>query len=477
MRLAQDPAGRSSKRKDSLNTANPQTAAQLTTELEVRESVMSLLLGSLMALVISQQLFAMPLSLGPGLSVENALLYVVAGTLAFKIAVQRNIRYELRGFHTCFAVLLIYAALSIPAAALVGNYWGYKPLVAVISYKSRLFDQFIFFAVFFYGLRNTRSAVGVLKALLLMTAIANLVAILDAYGVVDAAGLIEREDGRAQGVMGESNQSAAFNATFLPGLVALAFMTRGPMRLVWIGGFAVSAAAMMISASRGGLLAVIVATLWGLFYFRRFISGRSIVTAAAIGAVILAIVLPIMASKYGLLLFNRLVDDSTNSNLAGASSGRLEIWAGALAVMTDSPLSFLTGFGWDAYNAMPFRYATHNHYLALWFDLGLVGLFCGVAVLVGSIGIAGRAAPTASTANRAILIAFAIGALAITIAAFFVNLFTPWLWFWAYAGLALRIAANSQRIAHSATAKAVTSKLSMKDPFGWLGAPPQGTHR
>ncbi len=446
-------------------------------EPDAREGVIGFLLGCLMALVIAQQLFAMPLSLGAGLSVENALLYVAAGALAFKIAVQRNIRFELRGLHVCFAVVLIYAALSIPAAALIGGYWGYRPIGAVIAYKSRLFDQFVFFAVFFYGLRSTRSAVQVLKAVLLMTAIANFVAILDAYGFVDAAGLVEREDGRAQGVMGESNQSAAFNAAFLPGLVALAFMTRGPARLLWIGGFAVSAAALTISASRGGFVAIMLASLWGLYVFRRYISGRAILTATTVGALILAIVLPIMASKYGLLLVNRIVDDSTNSNLAGVSSGRLSIWSGALAVMSNSPLSFFTGFGWDVYNAMPFRYATHNHYLALWFDLGLLGLVYGTALLVLPIRIAMRAAPLAPASYRPLLIAFAIGTLAIAIAAFFVNLFTPWLWLWAYAGLAMRIAVNAQRAASGAGSTAAPIATPHRDPFGWLGASAQGLQR
>jgi O-antigen ligase len=441
---------------------------------------MSLLLASLMALVVAQQLFAMPMSLGPGMSVENALLYVVAGALAFKIAVQRNLRFELRGLHMCFAVLLIYTALSIPAAALIADYWGYRPLAAIIAFKARMFDQFVFFAVFFYGLRSSQSALNVLKALLLMTAIANLVALLDAWGIVEAAGLVERDDGRAQGVMGESNQSAAFIASFLPGLAAFAFMTRGFTRLVWIAGLVISGAAMTISASRGGFLSTIVAVICGLFYFRRYISGRAIMTAAAIGAVILAIVLPIIASKYGWLLVNRIVDDSTSSNLAGASSGRLGIWSGALSVMAESPLSFFTGFGWFAYDAMPFRFATHNHYLSLWFDLGLVGLIYGTALLVFAMRIATRAVQFAPAAYRPVLMSFAIGTLAISIATFFVNLYTPWLWFWAYAGLALRIAANALSAHAESTATARSANIAAtakQDPFGWVSPAAQGTHR
>ena len=57
-----------------------------------------------------------------------------------------------------------------------------------------------------------------------------------------------------------------------------------------------------------------------------------------------------------------------------ASSGRTEIWLNLLATMFASPITFITGFGWDVYWSMPFRFSPHNHYLALWFNLGLVGL-------------------------------------------------------------------------------------------------------
>ena len=440
---------------------------------------MSLLLASLMALVIGQQLFALPLSLAPGLSVDNALLYVVAAALAFKFAVQRNFRFELRGLHICFGLLIGYAALSIPAVWIMQPFDGYKALPAIISFKSRLLDHFVFFAVFFYGLHSTRSAMGVLKALLLMTALANLVALLAAWGFVEAPGLIDRDDGRIQGVMGESNQSAAFIAAFLPALVAMAFATRGPARLLWIGGVAASAAAMTISASRGGFLATILSTAWGLFYFRRYVSGRSIAIASAVGAVGVMILVPVIASRYGFLLFSRVVEDTTSSDLAGASSGRLDIWATALTAMAQSPLSFVTGFGWNAYDAMPFRYNTHNHFVSLWFDLGLVGLIAGTALLITSMRIAMRAAPHAADAYRPTLMAFAIGALAITIATFFVNLYTPWLWFWAYAGLALRIAANVYRErAHVGRPEVLRKGPAVtKDPFGWIGSAAPGAGR
>jgi len=140
----------------------------------------------------------------------------------------------------------------------------------------------VYFAVFFYGLQQSRSAFNVLKIVFVLMIAANLIALLDAWGYVEAAGLVEREDGRAQGVMGESNQSAAFIAAFLPGLAGLALMSTGISRLFWIGGTFVAVAAMLISASRGAVVALFLAGVWALVLFRQYISGRVVAGALAI---------------------------------------------------------------------------------------------------------------------------------------------------------------------------------------------------
>lgn len=450
------------------------TSSQVIVDSEpanARESGMSLLLAGLMALLAAERLFALPLSMGPGLSLENALLYVVAGTLAFKIGVQRNFRFELRELHVCFVILLAYATLSIVAASLVVQYPGYGLIKSVISLKSRWVDQFVYFLVFFYGLQYSRSAYNVLKMVVLITVIANAIALLDTFGYIEAAGLEERDDGRIQGVMGESNQSAAFIASFLPALTAFALLAMGWRRLVWIAGLIVTSAAMIISASRGGFLAVIVSSIWGMVRFRRHVSARSVLSAVALAVLVLVVSLPFILAEYGWLLTNRIVGDTTSSDMVGASSGRLDIWANAFATMTKSPVTFLSGFGWNVYNTMPFRLAPHNHYVALWFDLGLVGLVCGAALLVIVARAAASAVPFATEKYRPVLIAFAIGTVAIGFATFFVDLYTPWLWFWAYAGLVMRIAVNTWAQARVQTTVATapqTPQQPVRDPFGWV---------
>ncbi len=432
---------------------------------------MSFLLAALMSLIVAEKLFALPLSFGPGLSVENALLYVVLAALLFKMAVQRTFYFELRELHICFAVLVAYAAMSIVAAAVIVQYPGYRALRAVIGLKARLVDQFVFFAVFFYGLQQSRSALGVLKVVFVLMIGANLVALLDAWGYLDAAGLVAREDGRAQGVMGESNQSAAFIASFLPGLAGFALMSSGLSRLFWTGGTFVAATAMLISASRGGLVAIALASIWALLRFKQYVSTRSIMGVIGTGLLAVAVVLPFVASRYGELLMTRFIGDSSSVDMVDVSSGRLDIWLGAFSRMAQTPVTFLSGFGWNVYDAMPFRLAPHNHYVALWFDLGLVGLVSGTALLVLAVRAALNALGRVDSQYRTVLMSFATGTVAIAIATFFVDLYTPWLWFWAYAGLVMRIAVNAQAGAREQAKQALAAgqPAAKADMFGWVG--------
>src|SRR5690606_14274631 len=97
--LERGPIGRQRKPMNAIATQALQPAA------EPGERGMILLLVGLMTLVSAQMLLALPLSLGPGLSAENALLYVVFGALALRIGVGGNFQLELRGLHLCFVIL------------------------------------------------------------------------------------------------------------------------------------------------------------------------------------------------------------------------------------------------------------------------------------------------------------------------------------------------------------------------------------
>jgi O-antigen ligase len=121
---------------------------------------------------------------------------------------------------------------------------------------------------------------------------------------------------------------------------------------------------------------------------------------------------------------------------------------------------------------MALQYATHNHYLHLWFNLGLVGLACGTYLLFSGIGRARRASLQAAPPYRGQLIAFVLGGVGIATAVFFVDLHQPWYYFWMYAGVVMRLVLLVQRKpakvpVTSASEVPLRLPTSRRDPYGW----------
>src|SRR5262249_48794895 len=154
--------------------------------------------------------------------------------------------------------------------------------------------------------------------------------------------------------------------------------------------------------------------------------------AAWVLAAVVVLVVVMSFSKYGGLLTERVFGQTRNIDATEASSGRTEIWLNLFATMATQPLTFITGFGWGASWSFPFRFSPHNHYFALWFNLGLVGLFTGCYLLFSAIARARRASLVAEPGVRRQLIAFVIGGISVCGAVFFVDLHDPWIYFWMY---------------------------------------------
>lgn len=405
----------------------------------------------------------------PGLSVKNALLYLLATALLFQYAVERRFVLQLPAITWLFVALIGYAVLSYVAVVMAIQYPRYEVLYNAFALKNRHVDQLIFFLVFFYGMRASKDAQFTLKCLLIAWAVSHAVALLDAVGLMQVGDIERREDGRVQGAVGESNQYGAFVALSLPAFVAAAAAARGLWRVGWGLAALMTAATLVMTVSRGAFVAVIVATFAGAFLFRRYLSAARIAAWAAGVGVAAVAVFVLVGLSYGDLLYERIVGGAS-SDLGAVSSSRTEIWSKALATMWEHPITLLTGFGWNAYWSMPFRYSPHNYYLSQWFNLGLPGLICSVLLLVLPVRVARAAFASAAPWLRPTLAAFAIGTIAFAAATFFVDLYLPWLYYWAYAGLVLRMAVNAREAAGRPMPQAAAARARRADPYGWVGA-------
>jgi O-antigen ligase len=408
------------------------------------------------------------LSLLPGVSAKNLIIYLIAIVLALRMVIGRRPVSDMGQMQGAFIALIGYSFVTWLIASLVIDYQHYNFTASGIRLKSELIDFYIFFLVFLFGVQTPEDAMKVIKGLVLGAVFANVITVLDAFGVV-SLGFRIREDGRTAGAIGESNQYAAFIVLFLPATVAAAVSSRGFQRLFWLGSAMVAAMTLVMTASRGGFVGLAMCCAVGAFLYRHLISYSRI--AGWVFAAMILLVLVVTFSHYGNLLAERMMgtgDVDTNT----ASSGRSEIWTTALAAMVAHPLTFITGFGWDVYSSMPFEFATHNHYLHLWFNLGLVGLACGSYLLFSGIGRARRASLQAAPPYRGQLIAFVLGGVGVATAVFFVDLHQPWYYFWMYAGVVMRLVLLVQRKpakvpVTSASEVPLRLPTSRRDPYGW----------
>ncbi len=411
----------------------------------------------------------------PGVKIKNGLLYLIVLGLMLRLTLDRNFRVQLPGVPILFGTMIGYALLTYVAIVLVIDYPRYDTLQAGFILKNTLVDQMLFFLVFFYGLRSNDDAMTVLKVLLTAWALSHIVAVLDATGVFHVGDIEQRSDGRVQGAVGESNQYGAFVALSLPAIIAMATITRGTWRLFWMGASVITAAALVMTVSRGAFVASIFAVMLSVWLFRRFMPARKLAfwaVCALAGAVIVGVV--VMSLGFGDLIYQRVVNQGVGADMTETSSGRTEIWLTVLEVMFSTPLTLLTGFGWEAYPTFPFRWVTHNHYLQQFFNLGLIGLICSALLFIVPVRAMNAAATYARPDIRPVLISFAIGTIALATAVFFVNLYSPWLFYWSYAGIVMRLAANALEspapVPAAVAAPATRRTERVRDPHGWTAA-------
>jgi O-antigen ligase len=387
----------------------------------------------------------LPLSLGPGLSLKNGTMYFIGLILALRMAIKGGYKFQLQTIQICFALLVAYAFISMLVAGLLIRYDSYNIVDSAIALKASLIDYAVIFGLFFYGARTVRDSMLIMRVIVIAVTIANVLTLASIEGLVNIPGIdtTAGEKGRVAGQFGGANGTAALVIFLLPVFVAFAQAGRGAWPFLWVCGGLVSIMMIMVTASRGAMLAVLIAYPWVAYTFRRYISSRQILFCVGglvfAGAVAFAVVGP----HFVTLFLSRVITESGASDVGALSSGRSDIWLRAIEKMMAYPATLITGFGWNVYDTMGFHYATHNYYLELWFELGLVGL--GSFVILGwrTLATVRASVDGASTQARGPLMAFVFGFGAYLVSLFFSSAGQPWPYVWAFAGVALRMALSA----------------------------------
>jgi O-antigen ligase len=430
-----------------------------------------LLIGLILFMTLSQA-FNFDPGPAPGLRIRNALVYLLLLGLLLRFATDRYFRLQQAAVPVVYSVLIGYALFTYVLILLVIDYPRYDAVLSGMILKSSLIDQLLSFLVFFYGCRSDKDAMLMLKVLFGCWAAAHVFAVLDAIGLVHVGDIERDETGRVQGAIGEPNQYGAFVASSLPAILALMATAKSMwQRLFWASAAAAATAALILTISRGAYLATMLAGIAGLILFRRSLPTRKLamwVLAAVVGLVMIVGV--IVALGFGDQLYERVFGQLQSGGWGQASSGRTEVWSTIMGIMFQQPITLLTGFGWYAYQTLPLRFATHNHYLELWFNLGLPGLVCGILLFVLPIRIALKALRRAGPAEWPMLASFVLGCIAMAIAVFFVNLYSPWIYWYCYVGVMMRLAQNALDRPLPAPVVAPAQAVAARDAHGWSGA-------
>jgi O-antigen ligase len=436
---------------------------------------MPILIGLMLAIDMAVDVLQLDVSVGPGLSLKNAVLYLLAGVVALRMVTRRDSRFELPRLQIAFMLLIAYAIVTWLIAWRVIQYDNYPGIDNGILLKATLVDHYILFLVCVYGLRSAPEATTALSALLLVCAGANLLTVSDTLGVTHFGLIDVRDDGRVEGALGEANQYAGFLTFLIPMYAAAAFVARDFWRLVWLGCAALAMLAMLTTVSRGGFIALLGGACIGGYVFRRYISVGRIGSWAALGLALVVILLFAVSGTMRSLIVDRLFNESAHGGISNVSDGRSDIWVHTLSLFMDHPVTLITGYGWRAYWSMPHVKSPHNTYMNYWFNLGLPGLACLVYML-GAVWSTARSAALACADVRVryLLIGFCFGLAGIYISIFFVEFYAPWRYLWAFFGIAMRLAlaVSLNDLRGSADPAAIPKKASRPptDAYGWRAA-------
>ena len=384
------------------------------------------------------------LSLAPGISVKNGFLYLIFAAIAVETALSRNRSMEMMSVIIPYSLLIAYAVVGWLLMVLIFQNPQYSVMSTAINLKGGLADHILVFLVYFYGTLKTHDALWLIKSFLWIFIVVNILSVIDYFNVPDLGLVFEIHDGRMRGPIDEPNQYACYLLMFMPAGLVYALNERGLRKGLILFGVAMSGVALLTTASRGGFVGLVVGSVIAAYLLRDHMSARTVMRTAT-GLVLLffvTLVTTLVSGNYD-ATFGRLIGQTTSGNVFDASSGRTFLWAAALEEMFARPMSLVAGFAWDSYRQLfDFRMAPHNSFLKILFELGLIGLVLLTITYANVIASVRKSLPSFDGVEKQLLIAFVFGLVSYLVAIFFVDIHSPWLFVWAFAGSAIRVVAN-----------------------------------
>jgi hypothetical protein len=409
------------------------------------------------------------LSLAPGLSVKNAVLYSVFAALVIETAVTRQRKIEAASVLAPFMLYVLYAIFMWVIALMILDYPGYGLMSSFMTLKAGPMDDMIVLLVFFYGVATAHHALWLLRGILWIVILGNVITVVEGMEILNLGLIGEKYHGRVVGPIGNANLFGYLLAFLLPIMIAQYWISTGVMKVLTGFGALVSGLAFLMAVSRGAFVGLAVGGFLGLFLLRKVIpAAYAMRVALVVGAS--SVILLFIASMGGYLdLLTSRMDELGEGGFR-ASSGRTWIWTLLINRMLEDPITFLTGFGWHVYRTFQsehvFQLSAHSTYLTILFNLGLIGLSLFLLTLVNVLGIARVGAAVADAQSRPVLIGFVLGLSGLLVALVFNDLYGAWLYIWPVIGVCLRLAVSELSVAEASQREKLSAiRLKQRPDF------------
>ncbi len=315
--------------------------------------------------------------------------------------------------------------------------------------KGLLIDHYLFFVVFYYGVKTIKDALFVFKVMLILIYLTTIITVIDVYDIPDL-GIIKQMEhesaynrGRVQGPLGEPNQYASFLVLYLPAYIGLTMLNKGLSRYFYLSAVTVTFVVLLLTGSRGGVAGLLLGAILATISLKQFIKFKHIASVTIKAVIIGSLGLAVVLYKYSELILGRVDATTGTKDATTASAGRLWIWEQGFNKMTAEPISFLVGEGWNTY-AGYVGIVSHNTFFTVLFEFGALGLIPYLLLIFMLIKINKQGMRTADKANNIVTGSFIFGFYGLLISVFFVNLFNPWVFIWGYIGLMTRVAVLSR---------------------------------
>lgn len=317
----------------------------------------------------------------PGLNPLNVLLFSIFGTFALGRVLQRRPLFRKNHLGVTIGLMLLLCAVSIVRGAAFPTGYGFNGLDAGLQ----LFRSATTFATYFIvlamanGLSDRKRITWAVIVGLLAESLITI-----QYGRNGSGG-------RAIGSLGQSNELGSFLALFAVVAVALLPGVKHWFgKLVLLGTFVAACVAIMMSLSRGGMLALVAGVV--IVGWRSSRVGFAILIAALLLS-------PLWAPDYvkeRIMSSQVEVEGSDDVALDMAAEARLQTWQSILQVVSEHPIEGVgfTGLGYvlpdmgSLLGLEEVKDSAHNTYLRMLAEMGILGIVLFVWLLVKCLMLA-----------------------------------------------------------------------------------------